>query len=113
MWIYYQEPAPANRGLTFGKSGFTVKVYVGGKHRTDINADTNVAQTEGTDDQGNPDHSIQFFVSTKNDEGHYGPSLKIKIVVTGLISINHEATFTLPDTVDIDTIQTTSLEDGD
>ena len=38
------------------------------------------------------------------------PSLKIKIVVTGLTSANHETIFTLPDTVDIDTIQTDPLE---
>ena len=77
-----------------------------------ITDDTHIAQTKGGP-ENNPNYSIQFFVSTKYYEGNYNPSLKIKIVVTGLTSANHEATFTLPDTVDIDTIQTTSLEDGD
>ena len=119
VWIYYQEPAPAERELklTLGTSGFTVEIYVAKDNEPyephpDINASTGIVQTQGTDDENKPDHSIQFFVSTKDYEGKYGPSLKIKIVVTGLT--DYIETFTLPDTtVDIGTIQTTSLEDGD
>ena len=72
MWIYYQEPAPAERELklTLGTSGFTVEIYVAKDNEPyephpDINASTGIAQTQGTDDEGKPDHSIQFFVSTK------------------------------------------------
>ena len=83
VWIYYQEPAPANRGLTLGTSGFTVKVYVDGTHQANINDSTSIVQTAGTDDQGKPDHSIQFFVSTRAYEDP-DASNKIKIEVTGL-----------------------------
>ena len=69
MWIYYQEPIPENRGLTFGTSGLTVRVYVNNERQEGINDDTSVLQTSGTDSQGNPDYSIQFFVSTRAYEG--------------------------------------------
>ena len=76
-----------------------------------IGANTGIVQTQGADSMGKKTYSIQFFVPTKfyEKEG-YDTSLKIKIVVTGLTSANHVATFTLPDTVDIDTIQTDPLE---
>ena len=67
--------------LTFGTSGFTAHQGICGsvlkinctQQGTRMNIKRNlgnmpikvVAQTEGTDDQGNPDHSIQFFVSTQ------------------------------------------------
>ena len=82
-----------------------VDVYVDGTHQEDINASTSIVQTAGTDDQGEQDHSIQFFVSTKD----LPASHKIEIRVTGLISVNHVATFTLPDTV---TPGETTFQDG-
>ena len=50
----------------------------------DIDDDKSIIQTEGTDDQGNPDYSIQFFVSTQDYEGP-DASHKIRIEVEGLI----------------------------
>ena len=100
MDILSRSNSRQNRGLTLGTSGFDVKVYVDDMLHPDIHANTGIAQTAGTDDQGNPDYSVQFFVSTKDYENEgQTPSHKIRIEVTGLISVNHVATFTLPDTV--------------
>ena len=73
-------------------------------------ANTNVAQTQGTDDDGNQDHSIQFFVSTAIEDRAGTTPHKIRIEVTGLTP--YVATFTFPDTVDPEdtTIQTNPLE---
>ena len=115
VWIYYQDPIPddEDRGLTFGTSGFTVRVYVDDNlvldSKTKEGADTHIAQTKGFND----DYSIQFFVSTEDYEKEgQTPSHEIRIEVTGLISINHKATFTLPDmlTPGETTLQTDPLE---
>ena len=111
VWIYYKnkntEDMPQPRGLTLRESGLTVQVYVGDSADSVVGPDTPVAQFVSADD--NSTEGIQFFVSTKGDEGGYEtPSLKIKIVVTGLTP--HETTFTIPDQVDKGTLQTDPLE---
>ena len=74
VWIYYQDPPTEGevRGLTFGTSGFTVKVYVDSNlvidSKTEKGANTGIVQTQGTDDEDKPDYSIQFFVSTEDYE---------------------------------------------
>ena len=113
MWVYYQDPIPTHRGTTIGTSGFGIEIYVDGNRHPDINDDTAVVQTSGTDNQGNPDYSIQFFVSSKMYEGQT-PAAKIDIRVTGLLSANLVSTFTLPNTVtpSESTFQDDPLEPG-
>ena len=77
----------------------------------EIHAYKGIVQTQGADDEVRRIIAFSSLFQLRIMRKVPYTTLKIKIVVMGLTSANHEATFTLPDTtVDIGTIQTQPLE---